>query len=151
MEHKDWSNGRKVMWSDESMFTLYQSDGRIWVRSEADEVKHPSFLMPTVQTCGGSDMIWGCCPWSGLGSAHYVPRASADLNILNDHHWTFSFLIARAYSKMTVSVLKSISGIMRHYFHTWIGLHKPLGYAGEDPAHVFVQLSHHHNKILVTK
>ena len=34
--------------------------GRIRVRGEADEVMHPSCLVPTVQACGGSAMIWGC-------------------------------------------------------------------------------------------
>ena len=55
-EHKDWTleQWKKVMWSDESRFTQFQSDGRIRVRRESDEVMHPSCLVPTVQTCGGS-------------------------------------------------------------------------------------------------
>ena len=64
-----WSDGKKVMWSDEARFTLFQSDGDIRVRREADEVMHPSCLMPTVQACGGSVMIWGCFSCSGRGSA----------------------------------------------------------------------------------
>ncbi|KAF7645433.1 hypothetical protein LDENG_00204610 [Lucifuga dentata] len=75
------------MWSDESRFTLFQSDGRIRVRREADEVMHPSCLVPTVQACGGSVMIWGCFSWSDLGSAMICAQnmSSADyLNILND-------------------------------------------------------------------
>lgn len=88
-EHKDWTleQWKKVMWSDESRFTLFQSDGRIRVRREAGEVMHPSCLVPTVQACGGSVMIWGCCSWSGLGSATVCAQRmrSADyLNILND-------------------------------------------------------------------
>ena len=45
-EHKDWTleQWKKVMWSDESRFTLFQSDGHIGVRREADEVLHPSCL-----------------------------------------------------------------------------------------------------------
>ncbi len=70
-EHIDWTleQCKKVMWSDESRFTLFQSDGHIRVRREVEEVRHPSCLVPTVQACGGSAMIWGCCSWSGLGSA----------------------------------------------------------------------------------
>lgn len=34
-------------------------NGRIRVRSEADEVMYPSFLVPTVQAYWGSVMIWG--------------------------------------------------------------------------------------------
>uniref|UniRef100_A0A3B5RET6 Tc1-like transposase DDE domain-containing protein n=1 Tax=Xiphophorus maculatus TaxID=8083 RepID=A0A3B5RET6_XIPMA len=88
-EHKDWTleEWKRVMWSDESRFTLFQSDGRIRVRREAGEVMHPSCLVPTVQACGGSAMIWGCCSWSGQGSATLWAQRmrSADyLNILND-------------------------------------------------------------------
>ena len=52
---EDW---KKVMWSDESRLTLFQSDGSIRVRREAGEVMHPSCLVPTVQACGGSAVIW---------------------------------------------------------------------------------------------
>ena len=88
-EHKDWTldQWKKVMWSDESRLTLFQSDGSIRVRREADEVMHPSCLVPIVQACGGSIMIWGCCSWSGPGSATVWAQRmrSADyLNILND-------------------------------------------------------------------
>ena len=70
-EHKDWTleQWKKIMWSDEYRFILLQRDGRISIRREADEVMPPSCLVPTIQACGGSAMIWGCCSWSGLGSA----------------------------------------------------------------------------------
>ena len=75
------------MWSDVSRFTLFQSDGYIGVRREVDEVRHPSCLVPTVQACRGSVMIWGCCSWSGLGSETLCAqkmRLADYLNILND-------------------------------------------------------------------
>ena len=53
----------------------------------ADEVMHPSWLVPTAQACGGSAIVWGCCSWSALGSATLCAQTmrSADyLNILND-------------------------------------------------------------------
>ena len=37
----------------------------IRLRREADEVINPSCLVPTVQACGGSVMIWGCFSCSG--------------------------------------------------------------------------------------
>lgn len=37
-EHKDW---KKAMWSDESRFSLFQSDGRIRVRRGAYAAMHP--------------------------------------------------------------------------------------------------------------
>ena len=53
--HKRLDSGamEKVMWSEESKFNLFQSDRCIMVRREADEVMHPSCLLPTVQACGG--------------------------------------------------------------------------------------------------
>lgn len=69
-KHKDWppEPRKKVLWSDESRFTLLQSYGRVRVRREADEVMHPSCLVSTVQATGGSAaVIWGCCRWPALG------------------------------------------------------------------------------------
>ena len=66
------------MWSDESRFTLFQSDGHIRVRREADEVMHPS--------C--SAVIWlSCDSWSGLRSATLCAqrmRSADQLNKPND-------------------------------------------------------------------
>ena len=105
-EHKDWTleQWTKVMWSDESRFTLFQRDGRIRVRREADEVMPPSCLVPTAQTCGGSAMIWGCCSWSG--QQRYEPKEWGQLTtwiywmIRLFHQWIFSSLMAWASSKM---------------------------------------------------
>ena len=123
------------MLSEESRFILFQSDGCIKVKKEADEVMHPSCLVPTLQACGGSAMIWGCCSWSGLGSATLWAqrmRLADYLNILNNQviPSVDSYLMVWAYSKMTMpgfiqlKLLKSGSGSMRHHFHTWIGPHR---------------------------
>ena len=87
------------MWSGESRFTLFKSDWCIKVRRQADEVMHPSSLVPSVQACGGSVMICGCFSWSGPGSAMLcAPKMrSADcLNILKDQ--VFTSVEERAYS-----------------------------------------------------
>ena len=104
-KHKDWTLEQwKVMWSDESRFTLFQSDGctlkKRRVRRGADEVMHPSCLGPTVQVCEGSVMIWGCCSWSGLEVwvQHYVSREWGQLTTWIYwmtklfHLWTFFLL-----------------------------------------------------------
>lgn len=120
-----WSNGRR---SDESRFTQFQSDVRIRVRGEADEVMLPSGLVPTVQACGGAK-IWACCSRSGPVSAtvcNQTIRSADYLKILNDyfrlfHQWLFfSSLMTRAYSKT-----KSGPESIRHHFHTWIGHKSP--------------------------
>uniref|UniRef100_A0AAQ6A8K8 Cartilage oligomeric matrix protein n=1 Tax=Amphiprion ocellaris TaxID=80972 RepID=A0AAQ6A8K8_AMPOC len=62
MEHKYWTleHYKKVMWSDESRFTLFQSDGCIRVRREVDEVMHSSWLVPT--RMGGMQPRSSCVP-----------------------------------------------------------------------------------------
>lgn len=52
-QHKKW----KVMWSDESRVTLFQSDGYFRVRREEDAVMHPLSLLPPVQACRGSSEL----------------------------------------------------------------------------------------------
>ena len=82
-----WSNGRRSCGPMSPDLPCSRVMGVIRVRREADEVMHPSCLVPTVQACGGSAMIWGCCSWSGLGSATLCAQRmrSADYpNILND-------------------------------------------------------------------
>ena len=73
--------------SDESRFSLFHSDGCNSVRREVDEVMHPSCLVPTVQACGGSAMIWCFCSWSGLGSVMscvHGMRSADYLNVVTD-------------------------------------------------------------------
>lgn len=54
-EHKDWTLEKwKVMWSDESRVSLFQSDGYIRVRREEDAAMHPLSPLPPVQACRGS-------------------------------------------------------------------------------------------------
>ena len=80
------SNGRRSCGMSPDL-SLFQGDGCIRVRREADEVMRSSCLLPTVQAREGSAMIWGCCSWSGPGSATLCAQRmrSADyLNILND-------------------------------------------------------------------
>ena len=81
---QDWG---KVMWSDESRFTLFQHDGRVRVRREPHEAMDPTCLVPTVHSSGGSVMIWGCFCSSGLGSAALCSnkmKSAQYLNILDD-------------------------------------------------------------------
>ena len=109
-EHKDWTleQWKKVMWSNESRFTLFQSDGCIRVRREGNKVMHPSCLVFTVQACWGSVMIWGWFSWSDLGSVTLgAPKMrSADyLNTLNEQVFPsmdFSSLVAWEYCEMTM-------------------------------------------------
>ena len=49
--HRNWTveQWKKVVWSDESRFTLFQNDGRVRVWREPHEAMDPSCTTPTLQ------------------------------------------------------------------------------------------------------
>ena len=65
--HQNWTveQWKKVMWSDESRFTLFQNDGCVRVWCEPHEAIDPSCTTLTLQASGGSVMIW--VVFAGMG------------------------------------------------------------------------------------
>ncbi len=61
---EDWKN---VAWSDESLFLLRHSDGRVRIWHKEHERMDPSCLVSTVQAGGGGVMVWGIISWHALG------------------------------------------------------------------------------------
>ena len=57
----------KIIWSDESKFNLFGSDGRIYVRRRVGEEYLPQCVQQTVKFGGGSVMVWGCISCDGIG------------------------------------------------------------------------------------
>ena len=62
----------KVLWSDESKFNLFGSDGRVIVWRSAREEFGPECAMPTVKHGGGNVKRWGCFLSSGVGSLIFI-------------------------------------------------------------------------------
>lgn len=66
---QSWSEDqwRKVIFSDESSFTLFPTTGRIYVWRKPKEAFDQDCLFPTVKHGGGSIMIWGAISWKSIG------------------------------------------------------------------------------------
>lgn len=56
----------QVIRSDESLFTVSQSSGRVFVWRTTAETFHVDCLFPTVEHEGGSVMVWGAISLRGL-------------------------------------------------------------------------------------
>lgn len=61
-----------VLWSDESKFNLFASDGRTKVWRTPDEAYRLQCLSPTVKHGGGNVMVWGCMAGCGVGNLHFI-------------------------------------------------------------------------------
>lgn len=68
-ERRSWTinDWKKIVWSDESRFTLFQNDGKIHVWRLPKEKYDVDCLAPTVKHGGGGVMMWGCFSWYGMG------------------------------------------------------------------------------------
>ena len=64
---KDWE---KVLFSDESPFTLFPSSGKLYVRRRVGEEYLDECISPTVKFGGGKIQVWGCFSFHGVGT-HY--------------------------------------------------------------------------------
>jgi transposase len=62
-----------VIWSDESKFNLFGSDGKVMVWRSRSEEYDPKCTVPIVKHGGGgSVMVWGCFSSSGFGNLVFI-------------------------------------------------------------------------------
>jgi transposase len=68
-EHSTWTveEWKNVIWSDETKFTLVNSEGKeyVWVNQTEGVGKAP--VIETKKYGGGKVMMWGCMTWEGVG------------------------------------------------------------------------------------
>ncbi|GFT08590.1 transposable element Tc1 transposase [Trichonephila clavipes] len=78
----------EVIFSDESKFNIFGSDGRRMVSRKPNTSHHPKHTIPTVKHGGGSVMVWGCMAMSGVGKLVFIDgimHKMAYLNILQNN------------------------------------------------------------------
>lgn len=73
-EMADWSveDWEPVLFSDESQFNLFGSDGRQWCRRRVGEEFLRRNVKQRVKHGGGSLMVWGCITSRGVGRLHRI-------------------------------------------------------------------------------
>jgi hypothetical protein len=72
--HRDWTpeHWRRVIFSDESPFTLFPDSGKVYVRRRIGEEFLSECLMPTVKFGGGKIQVWGCFSYNGGGPLYRI-------------------------------------------------------------------------------
>ena len=67
--HADWTleNWRVVIFSDESKFNIFGSDGRQWCWRAPGQEFDERFTKKVVKHGGGNVMVWGCITAQGVG------------------------------------------------------------------------------------
>lgn len=66
---KEWS---KILWSDESKFNLFSSDGIRYIRRPKGKKYDIKYQVPTIKHGGGNVMVWGCFSRDGVGPLHKI-------------------------------------------------------------------------------
>ena len=63
-----------VIWSDESKFNLFGSDGAVKIWRKPGEELELKCLNATVKHGGGNIMVWGCIVASGVGKLAFIDQ-----------------------------------------------------------------------------
>lgn len=62
----------KVIFSDESKFNIFGSDGRQFVWRKPNTELETRHLTPTIKHGGGSVLVWGCMASNGVGNLYFI-------------------------------------------------------------------------------
>ena len=67
-----WEDWRVVVFSDESKFNLFGSDGREWCWRRPGEAHDTRYTKKKLKHGGGNVMVWGCVTRYGVGELHRI-------------------------------------------------------------------------------
>lgn len=72
--HLNWTvqDWKKILFSDETRYKIFNSDGMRRVRRPVNTRFHPKYVTPTIKHGQGSVFLWGCFSWSGVGPLHFI-------------------------------------------------------------------------------
>lgn len=70
--NKNYEFWKRWIFTDESKFNIFSSDGRVkvWRKKNTELEKHN--LLPTVKYGGGSVLVWGCMSAEGVGTLEII-------------------------------------------------------------------------------
>lgn len=73
-KHKSWSkeDWERVLWTDESPFSIFGECGKNYVRRRPGEEFNPECVTPTMKHGGGKIQVWGCFTARGVGHIHHI-------------------------------------------------------------------------------
>ena len=68
-KHKVWFCAQwcRILWSNESKFNSFGSDGKQWARRPVGARNDPKYQIPAIKHGGKSITVWGCFSISGVG------------------------------------------------------------------------------------
>lgn len=76
---------KRVLYTDESKYNIFGSDGKRRVWRKENTALHPKHLNMMVKHGGRNVLVWGCCAASGVGSLEFIDgtmTAASYLDIL---------------------------------------------------------------------
>ena len=73
-KHKSWSkeDWKRVLWTDESPFSMFRECGKNYVRRRPGEEFNPECVTLTMKHGGGKIQVWGCFTARGVGDIHHI-------------------------------------------------------------------------------
>jgi transposase len=111
-DHRHWTveQWRKVLWSDESPFTLFPRSGHRYVRRQPGEEMMEQCLEKTVKHGGGKIMVWGCFHANGVGILRKIEGTMDQ----NQYHTILCHAVIPEIKKLTNEEPNDVIWIFQH-------------------------------------